>query len=147
MMRIASGRLMGISEVTARIVYLREHAVGDARFRRFNELTLVRNNLPVLSLSWTLIHPIDEQSPLWNLTPERIEAEAPTLLVSVSGFDESISAPITDRKVYRAPDVRQGHVFVDIIRDLPSGYIELDLTRLHDTTPAVGFQESAVRAS
>lgn len=153
MLRVASRRLQGISEVTARIVYLREHAVGDTRFRRFSELALVRNNLPVLSLSWTLIHPINEESPLWNLTPERIEAEAPTLMVSITGFDESISAPITDRKTYRAPDVLLDHTFVDIIRDLPNGYVELDLTRIHDTTPLPGsireieLQESAVRAS
>jgi inward rectifier potassium channel len=153
MLRIASRRLQGISEVSARIVYLREHVVGETRFRRFNELTLVRSNLPVLSLSWTLIHPINEQSPLWNLTPERIEAEAPTLMVSVTGFDESISAPITDRKTYRAADVRLGHTFVDIIRDLPNGFIELDLTRIHDTEPAdqaiagIERQDSAVSAS
>jgi inward rectifier potassium channel len=153
MLRIASRRLQGISEVTARIVYLREHVVGEARFRRFSELALVRNNLPVLSLSWTLIHPIDEQSPLWHLTPERIAAEAPTLLVSLTGFDESISAQITDRKTYRAADVRLDHTFVDIIRDLPDGFVELDLTRIHDTEPAAGpigkveRQESAVRAS
>lgn len=153
MLRIASRRLQGISEVSARIVYLREHVVGETRFRRFNELALVRSNLPVLSLSWTLIHPINEQSPLWNLTPERIEAEAPTLMVSVTGFDESISAPITDRKTYRAADVRLGHTFVDIIRDLPNGFIELDITRIHDTEPAdeavgeIARQDSAVSAS
>jgi inward rectifier potassium channel len=153
MLRVASGRMQGISEVTARIVFLREHIVGETRFRRFSELALVRSNLPVLSLSWTLIHPIDEQSPLWNLTPERMEAEAPTLMVSLTGFDESISAPITDRKTYTAATVQLDRNFVDIIRDLPDGFIELDLTRIHDTEPAAEVirelerQESAVRAS
>ena len=142
MLRIASRRLQGISEVSARIAYLREHRVGETRFRRFSELALVRNNLPVLSLSWTLIHPINEQSPLWNLTPERMEAEAPTLLVSLTGFDESISAPITDRKTYGAADVLLDRIFVDIIRDLPNGFIELDLTRIHDTEPASGAVEA-----
>lgn len=147
MLRVVSRRLQGISEATARIVYLREHAVGETRFRRFSELALVRNNIPVLSLSWTLIHVIDEESPLWNLTRERIEAEAPTLMVSVSGFDESISAPVTDRKTYRTPDVRVGHTFVDIIRDLPNGMVELDITRIHDTEPWAPRQDPAARAS
>jgi inward rectifier potassium channel len=147
MLRVVSRRLQGISEATARIVYLREHVVGETRFRRFNELALVRNNIPVLSLSWTLIHVIDEQSPLWNMTRERIEAEAPTLMVSVSGFDESISAPVTDRKTYRTPDVRVGHTFVDIIRDLPNGMVELDITRIHDTQPHTPRQEPAANAS
>ncbi len=135
MLRVASRRLQGVSEATARIVYLRQVAVDERQYRRLTELTLVRSNLPVLTFSWTLIHPIDPDSPLYNLTPERIAVEAPSLLVSVTGFDEAISAHITDRKTYRPADIRTDHMFVDILRDLPDGYLELDLTRLHETEP------------
>jgi inward rectifier potassium channel len=149
MVRVASRRLQGISEAHARISYLRNEPIGETRFRRFSELPLVRNNIPVLSLSWTLIHVIDERSPLWGLDDARMAAEAPTLMVSITGFDEAISSPINDRKVYGPEDVRFGHVFDNILRDLPDGFIELDITRIHDATPvgAVMAQESAVRAS
>ena len=146
MMRVASRRLQGISEATARISYLRNEPVGDTRFRRFNELKLVRNNIPILSLSWTLIHVIDEDSPLWGMTAERLESEAPTLMASITGFDEAISSAINDRRTYRADQIRFGHVFADILRDLPDGFIELDITRIHDTAPAPD-QDSAVKAS
>jgi inward rectifier potassium channel len=135
MLRVASRRLQGVSEVTGRISYLRQVLVDDRRYRRLTELPLVRSNLPVLSFSWTLIHPIDPDSPLYDLTPERIAREVPSLLVSITGFDEAISAPITDRKTYQPSDVRLDHTFVDIIRDLPDGFLEIDLTRLHDTEP------------
>jgi inward rectifier potassium channel len=144
MMRVASRRLQGISETSARISYLHDHAIGGTRFRRFNELKLVRANIPVLSLSWTLIHKIDEDSPLWGVTAERLEAEAPTLLVSVNGFDEAISSTINDRKTYQAANVRVDHVFADILRDLPGGFIELDLTRIHDTVPLSGATDLSV---
>jgi inward rectifier potassium channel len=155
MVRVASRRLQGISEANARISYLRDEPVGDTRYRRFTELKLLRSNLPILSLSWTLIHLIDQESPLWRMTPERMAVEAPTLMVSISGFDEAISSTINDRKVYRPEDVRFGHVFDNILRDLPGGFIELDITRIHDTTPvapapdseAIAVHESAVRAS
>jgi inward rectifier potassium channel len=156
MVRVASRRLQGISEANARISYLRDEPVGDTRYRRFSELKLVRSNLPILSLSWTLIHLIDQESPLWGMTPERMAAEAPTLMVSISGFDEAISSTINDRKVYRPEDVRFGHVFDNILRDLPGGFIELDITRIHDTTPVAApaptptvpaDQESVVSAS
>jgi inward rectifier potassium channel len=154
MVRVASRRLQGISEVTARISYLRDEPVGDTRYRRFSELKLVRHNLPILSLSWTLIHEIDPESPLWGMTPARMEAEAPSLMVSISGFDEAISSTINDRKVYRQEDVRFGHVFDNILRDLPNGFIEIDISRIHDTTPlapsaptAPADQDSVVSAS
>lgn len=148
MVRVASRRLQGISEATARISYLHDHLVGAMRLRRFAELKLVRQNIPVLSLSWTLIHPIDEESPLYGMTEARMAAEAPTLMVSITGFDEAISATINDRQTYHRENVRFGHVFADILRDLPGGYIELDITRIHDTTPMDrADQESAVSAS
>ncbi len=135
MMRVASRRLQGISEATARISYLHQHHIGESRFRRFTELKLVRASIPILSLSWTVIHKIDEESPLWGMTIERIEAEEPTIMLSVSGFDEAISATINDRKAYRAENIRVAHVFADILRDLPGGFMELDITRIHDTVP------------
>jgi inward rectifier potassium channel len=148
MVRVASRRMQGISEATARISYLMNHPVGDTRFRRFSELKLVRSNLPVLSLSWTLIHLIDEDSPLFAMTEARLEAEAPTLMVSIHGFDEAISSQINDRKTYRREDLRFGHVFADILRDLPGGFVEVDITRIHDTVPIERpAQDSAVKAS
>lgn len=135
MVRVASRRLQGISEATARISYLRHEPVGEVRFRRFSDLKLVRHNIPVLSLSWTLIHLVDEESPLWGLSPARMADEAPTLMVSITGFDEAISSTINDRRTYRPEDIRFGHTFDNILRDLPGGFIELDITRIHDTTP------------
>jgi inward rectifier potassium channel len=154
MMRLASRRLQGISEVTARLHYFRNEAAAEGRFRRFDELNLVRNSMPVLSLSWTLIHVIDEHSPLWGMTEERMVAEAPVIMLSIRGFDEAISAAINDRQTYRRDDLRFDHSFVDILRDLPDGMIELDITRIHETRAAVlkaveelEVQEAAVRAS
>lgn len=148
MVRVASRRLQGISEATARISYLRNEPVGDTRFRRFDELKLVRNNLPILSLSWTLIHVIDENSPLWGMNADRMAAEEPTLMASITGFDEAISSTINDRRTYRPDHIRFGHVFANILRDLPDGFIELDITRIHETSPvARPDQDSAVKAS
>ena len=155
MMRLASRRLQGISEVTARLHYFRNEPTSEGRFRRFDELKLVRSSMPVLSLSWTLIHIIDETSPLWGMSDERMLTEAPVIMLSIQGFDEAISAPINDRKSYRRADLRFDHSFVDILRDLDDGMIELDITRIHDTRPArvlkaveeIEVQDAAMRAS
>jgi inward rectifier potassium channel len=135
MIRVASRRLQAISEAKARISCL-DSGPLSGRLRRFSELKLFRDTLPVLSLSWTIIHVIDETSPLFGLTPELLAEQEITLMVSITGFDEAISAQINDRKVYRRENLRVGHAFVDILRDLPNGLIELDITRIHDTRPA-----------
>jgi inward rectifier potassium channel len=148
MVRVASRRLHAINEVRGRISYLRTfHLPGGGTFRRFFDLKLVRNENPVLSLSWTLIHPIDEESPLFGMDEARLNEAAPRLLVSINGFDEAISSPINDRRSYRPENIRIGHVFVHILEDMPDGAIQIDLTRIHDTVPAppgqaVGFSDS-----
>ncbi|MBS0360874.1 MAG: hypothetical protein JSR98_05810, partial [Proteobacteria bacterium] len=155
MVRVASRRLQGISEARARLNYFRNEAYGEGRFRRFDELKLVRESIPVLTLSWTLIHVIDEDSPLFGMTEERMAAEAPAVMLSISGFDEAISSTVNDRQTYRRENMRFGHVFADMLRDLPDNMVELDLTRIHDTRPApilrevqdLEVQEAAVRAS
>ena len=143
MVRVASRRMQGISEAHAKISYLGFEQVGGSRFRRFTELKLVRDVIPMLSLSWTLIHKIEPDSPLWGMSDARLEAEAPTIMVSITGFDEAISATINDRRVYRPEDLRFGHFFVDILTDLPGGHIELDLTRIHDTVLATEVDQPA----
>jgi len=148
MVRVASRRLHAISEVRGRISYLRTFRLPDGgTFRRFFDLKLVRSENPVLSLSWTLIHPIDAESPLHGMSQEQLLAEAPRLLVSITGFDEAISSAINDRHNYRPEDIRMGHMFAHILEDQPDGAIQIDLTRIHDTFEvppgqAVGFSDS-----
>jgi inward rectifier potassium channel len=148
MVRVASRRLHAINEVRGRISYLRTfHLPDGGTFRRFYDLKLVRSENPVLSLSWTLIHPIDADSPLHDMSAERLRDEAPRLLVSINGFDEAISSAINDRRNYSPADIRVGHVFVHILQDMEDGAIQIDLTRIHDTVAApegqaVGFNDS-----
>jgi inward rectifier potassium channel len=136
MIRVASRRAHSISEAAARISALPSTRTADIHaFRRFAELRLVRRELPMLSLSWTLIHPIDEASPLWSIATDDLADSGLVLIASVSGFDEAISAIVTGRKAYMAGDLRAGHAFVDITTDLPDGRLQLDLTRFHETAP------------
>jgi inward rectifier potassium channel len=148
MVRVASRRLHAISEVRGRISYLKTlHMPDGSSFRRFFDLRLVRSENPVLSLSWTLIHPIDGESPLFGMSEAQLLAEAPRLLVSITGFDEAISSPINDRHNYWPEDIRMGRIFADIVEDIPGGAIRIDLTRIHETVEippgqAVGFSDS-----
>jgi inward rectifier potassium channel len=101
--------------------------------RRFIDLKLERDFSPIVALSWTLIHVIDEKSPLWGKARHDLQAEDSRLFVSIGGYDEAISAWIVDRKTYTADRLRFGHAFQDIMSDSPDGRIILDMTHFHDT--------------
>lgn len=135
MARVVSERNQAIADATARMMVLRESRTPGHVMRRFTDLTLVRSYSPIVALSWTLIHIIDEASPLWGKSLEELDADDVSIFVSIGGYDEGISARIVDRKTYPTNQIRYGHAFEDIMSDLPDGTIILDLTRFHRTRP------------
>lgn len=134
MIRLVSERSQAIADARARMMLLRENRTPEGHvMRRFIDLKLERDFSPIVALSWTLIHVIDDKSPLWGKSQEELEGEDSRLFVSVGGYDEAISAWIVDRKTYAADRLRYGHTFEDIMSDSPDGRIILDMTRFHDT--------------
>jgi inward rectifier potassium channel len=134
MIRLVSERAQGIADATARMMVLREiHTPEGHVMRRFTDLPLVRSFSPIIALSWTLIHVIDDKSPLWGKSLDDFKSEDISVFVSIGGYDEAISAPIVDRRTYRSNRILYGHAFEDIMSDSEDGRIILDLTRFHAT--------------
>lgn len=145
MLRVANERNGAVADASARMTLLRAVPGGEGHIqRRFVDLKLERATSPMLGLSWTLVHFIDEGSALHDITPEALEEEGSSLLVSISGYDESISANVTARHAYRPKALLYGHRFVNIIEYLPTGEIELDMRRFHDV---VELPETGLRAA
>ena len=82
-MRVANARLNMISSATARLWLLirTRPPRRTSTFRRFLELKLVRSENPIFMLSWTILHAIDETSPLFGLSRDDLAADAFLILV------------------------------------------------------------------
>ena len=138
MLRVVNERHGTVAEATARMTLLRRtHMTNGKTLRRFIDLRLERASTPIISLSWSLIHLIDETSPLWGATAETLEEEAVLLVASISGYDESISANVVARQTYTAHKVLFDHEFIDVMDNLPTGEVVLDMERFHETVPVV----------
>jgi inward rectifier potassium channel len=133
MFRAANRRSNQIFEAEIRVYLSRDEitAEGD-RFRRVYELALVRNRNPSFSLSWSIMHPIDEQSPLYNYDPDRFAADRVQIITSLTGLDETVAYTIQSRHIYDHQDLRWNHRFVDIIRDVENGDRLIDYSYFHD---------------
>jgi inward rectifier potassium channel len=103
--------------------------------RRFEELKLLRARSPLFALSWTVMHAIDETSPLYGVTPERLREAEFELVILLSGTDETLADIIHARHSYRPEDILWERRFVDVLADHPSGRRTVDLRRFHDTQP------------
>lgn len=137
MVRLANQRNNQVVEAQLRLTLVRsETTLEGESIRRFYDLPLLHDRSAVFALTWTAIHPIGPDSPLYQTSMETLEREQAFLLVSMVGIEEVFSQTIHARKMYTTVDIRHGHRFVDIISALPDGRIRVDYTRFHDTQPA-----------
>jgi inward rectifier potassium channel len=90
----------------------------------------------MFALSWTLLHTIDESSPLYGETQESLAQSNAALIISVSGTDEVLMQAIHARKAYDPESILFGASFADVFVQGPAGRL-LDLERLHAYRPQV----------
>jgi inward rectifier potassium channel len=137
MVRVANARNNFISNATAKLWVIRpEQSTEGRRLTRFMPLRLERNENPVFALTWTLLHVIDEDSPLYGETAADIAAKDLNFVVSISGFDETSAQIVHDRHPYAAQSVQVGREFVDVVSVGEDGLRRIDYTKLHETRPA-----------
>ena len=134
MFRAANQRGNSILDAGVTVSMARQYTTQEGvAMRRFHELRLVRSNNPLFALSWTVLHPIDEASPLFGLTPQDMAAEDMEIIIMLSGMDETIADRIFARHAYWNDEIVWQKRFVDVISVAPSGHRMVDLTHFHDT--------------
>jgi inward rectifier potassium channel len=138
MFRAANQRRNQILEAQMRATLVRAQRSSEGEYmRRFYDLKLVRERTSIFALSWTLMHVIDEHSPLYGMTAETLaEAEAEIVLV-LSGTDETVAQTIHARHSYLASEVYWDMRFVDILARSPEGKTSINYTHFHDIEPVV----------
>ncbi len=131
MVRIANGRLSMLTGAAAEIgVLLADITMEGQAFRRVEDLKLTRNTIPVFPLTWTLMHVIDDSSPLFGLDPEALIAQDARLFVSVEAMDGSIGIRVQAIKDYDHTHVRLGKRYSEAVSRDESGRTIADIGRL-----------------
>jgi inward rectifier potassium channel len=137
MLRVANARNNFITDATAKLWVIRgEQSSEGRRLTRFLPLRLERNENPIFALTWTLLHVIDEDSPLYGMTGADIAASDMNFIVGISGRDETSAQVVHSRKPYSAQSVRFGYEFVDVISVDEDGMRRIDYSKLNQTRPA-----------
>lgn len=105
--------------------------------RRFIGLDLERDRVVFFPLSWTVVHPIDEKSPLYGLTQQQFRDIDGEVLILLNGFDETFSQTVHTRSSYKAEEIVWGARFTSIFNPPgEDGVLSVDIRRLHEIEPA-----------
>jgi len=90
-------------------------------------------SLPLLGLPWTVIHPIDKNSPLFGLSLQDMEWENGEVIGILEGCDEICAKNYQARWSYKACDIRENHEFVPCVKRDDCGFFSVDFGRLSKT--------------
>ncbi|MBU6297280.1 MAG: ATP-sensitive inward rectifier potassium channel 10 [Alphaproteobacteria bacterium] len=136
MFRAANQRGNQILNASVVVTFAHEAVTREGiAMRRFEELKLVRAKTPLFALSWTVMHRIDDTSPLYGATQDALVHRQVELIALLSGTDDTLSETIYARHSYRPHQIRWNHRFVDVLCVDPRGRRVVDLRRFHDTEP------------
>ena len=131
--RVANQRRNRIVEAQASVSMLREETTLEGvTLRRFHDLTLLRARTPIFALTWTVMHPIDAQSPLHGLDAAQLAELDAEFICSLTGLDDIFVQTVHVRHVYETADIRWGARFVDIFQQGGNGEWAIDYERFHD---------------
>ncbi|WP_138498001.1 ion channel [Nostoc sp. PA-18-2419] len=136
MFRTANQRRNMILEAQMRVYLMRDEITAEGLFmRRIYDLQLLRNQTPSFSLSWSVVHVIDEFSPLYGMTAESLIQTNSMLMISLSGIDETVAQIVNARHSYSAKEILWNNRFVDIFHETPDGHRYIDYNGFHDVLP------------
>ncbi len=134
MFRIVNQRTNEIVDLEARVLLSRRKKGGTAvTDREFLPMRLERDRVVFFPLSWTLVHPIDDKSPLWGMGPDALQETDGEFLILLNGFDETFSQTVHTRSSYKPHEVVWGARFVSMFNPArEDGVISIDIRKLHE---------------
>jgi inward rectifier potassium channel len=100
--------------------------------RRFVPLELERKRVAILSMTWTIVHPIDENSPIAGWVAGDFESKNCEVIVIVKAFEEAFSQTVYARTSYKADEIKCDMRFIPVIAAGPNGSVVIELDKIHE---------------
>ena len=133
MLRVGNGRATVLAEARVKIsVLVSETSKEGNSFRRTHELALIRSSIPVFPLTWTIMHEINENSPLAKLDAQTYAAADVRLFVSFEARDPALALVVHDLRSYGPAEVIFGAHYVDMISVDTEGRTTADMTLISE---------------
>ncbi len=131
MLRLVNARNNQLIEVEAKIMFYRLVEENGKKSRHFAMLELERDRVSFLPLAWTIVHPIDEKSPMFGLSQEELLDSNAEFAVLLSAMDETYAQTVHTRTSYKFEEIMFGHKFANIYNQVESGEkISIDVRKL-----------------
>jgi inward rectifier potassium channel len=130
--RITNGRSNQLIEVAAEVLLSKFEMADGKPIRRFYPLSLERNRVTFFPLTWTVVHPIDDASPLKGITREELDASHAEFLILLTGIDETFSQTVHSRSSYKIDEVVWNAKFANVFSGMHQRLLTVDMARFNE---------------
>ncbi len=133
MFRITNARKNQLVDVDVKVNLSLYVSGNGPTNRRFHQLQLERSHVDFFPLSWTIVHPIDEDSPLHGYTAETLRQADAEFIILLTALDDSASNMVHTRSSYKFHELVWGAKFSNIYEPIADDEpITIDVGRLHE---------------
>lgn len=130
--RITNARSNVLMDLEARVLLMTVDNVDGRLKRDYFDLPLERRKIYFFPLTWTIVHPVDSESPLYGKTREDLARLAAEILILVQGFDDTFSQVVHARYSYRHDEILWNTKFLPAFHVGAKGDLVLDVGRIHE---------------
>lgn len=128
--RVVNKRANTLMELEAKVMLMTVEGEPGKRKRDYRVLKLERHNVYFFPLTWTIVHPIDEHSPLHGKTAADLHRLQAEILILIKGFDDTFSQTVHSRYSYRYDEIVWGARFAPAFDVDAAGDIVLEVDKV-----------------
>jgi inward rectifier potassium channel len=133
--RIVNRRPNAMMDMEATLILMQVEGEPGKLKRTFKPLSLERQMVDFLALTWTIVHPIDESSPLFGITKEEMAQKQVEVIVLIKGFDETFSQSVRARYSYRFDEFAWDAKFTPAFDFDETGTMVLNINKVGSFAP------------
>ena len=129
MFRMASYKYNSLTELEAEVFVSLEVENDGKSMRQYFPMKLDFAKVTTLALNWTIVHEINEESPIFEFEKETFEKAKVEILVFVKAFDEHFSNVVKEKTSYIAEEIVHNAKFSPMFKQSTDGkttILELD---------------------
>ncbi|WP_136668703.1 ion channel [Flavobacterium sp. H122] len=117
MVRLAPFKNVNLSDATAKLTMGLEVEEKGKKVYKFFNLDLEYDVINLLTLNWTIVHPITEDSPLFEFKAEDFKGKSGEIILYINAFDDMFSTVVARRTSYTFDEVVYGAKFLPMFED------------------------------
>jgi inward rectifier potassium channel len=131
MIRLSNAKTNILLEVEVKVLLVMVVEENGNEVRKFYDLPLEMNKINMLAMTWTVVHAIDETSPLYEMNSERLKKSEAEFMVLIKGFNDTLSQGIHSRTSYKSDEIEWDARFSPVFKNI-NGVTEVAIDRISD---------------